>query len=232
MEKRNPGSVATFFDGAKKGVIFIDEAYDLNPSSNLSGQPIASELLLRTENDRTTTTFIMAGYEDDIKKKLMNYNDGFTRRFPIVFRFEDYTENELQSIFEGIAEHYDWKLQSPKVSVVAARRIARGRGFRGFGNAGTVRNLFEKARGLAILRPNHNLTLTMEDVLGFRPDPDTNKKIAESLKQLDAMVGLDDIKKQARDLIAMLQVNYDNEIQGRKVTPPVMNRVFAGNPGL
>jgi hypothetical protein len=43
---------------------------------------------------------------------------------------------------------------------------------------------------------------------------------------------LDDIKKQARDLISLMQVNYDNEIQGKKVTPPVMNRVFAGNPGL
>ena len=51
--------------GAMDGVLFIDEAYDLDPMGDkFKGAPIVNELVTLTENERARLTCILAGYED------------------------------------------------------------------------------------------------------------------------------------------------------------------------
>ena len=51
--------------GAMDGVLFIDEAYDLDPvGDKVKGAPIVNELVTLTENERARLTCILAGYED------------------------------------------------------------------------------------------------------------------------------------------------------------------------
>ena len=50
---------------AMDGVLFIDEAYDLDPQGDkFKGAPIVNELVTLTENERGRLTVILAGYED------------------------------------------------------------------------------------------------------------------------------------------------------------------------
>lgn len=50
---------------AMDGVLFIDEAYDLDPlGDKFKGAPIVNELVTLTENERDRLTVILAGYED------------------------------------------------------------------------------------------------------------------------------------------------------------------------
>lgn len=50
---------------AMDGVLFIDEAYDLDPvGDKFKGAPIVNELVTLTENERARLTCILAGYED------------------------------------------------------------------------------------------------------------------------------------------------------------------------
>ena len=50
---------------ALDGVIFIDEAYDLDPAGDkFKGAPVVNELVTLTENERARLTCILAGYED------------------------------------------------------------------------------------------------------------------------------------------------------------------------
>ena len=50
---------------ALDGVIFIDEAYDLDPAGDkFKGAPVVNELITLTENERARLTCILAGYED------------------------------------------------------------------------------------------------------------------------------------------------------------------------
>ena len=52
-------------NNAMNGVLFIDEAYDLDPvGDKFKGAPIVNELVTLTENERERLTCILAGYED------------------------------------------------------------------------------------------------------------------------------------------------------------------------
>ena len=64
---------------ADGGVLFIDEAYDLDPQKN--GTEILSQLLAAAEDKRETLTIILAGYKDDIEDKLYAANAGLKSRF-------------------------------------------------------------------------------------------------------------------------------------------------------
>ena len=67
-QKLKDGGVDEFRKLAQEaldGVIFIDEAYDLDPAGDkFKGAPIVNELVTLTENERARLTCILAGYED------------------------------------------------------------------------------------------------------------------------------------------------------------------------
>ena len=81
-------------------VLFIDEAYDLNPAANPKAQPIFNLMMKAASEHADDLTIILAGYKDDLEKKLYSYNDGLKRRFPQEFQFDDYSESELLQIWE------------------------------------------------------------------------------------------------------------------------------------
>ena len=63
---------------ALDGVLFMDEAYTLDPvGDKFKGAPIANELLTLAENERDRLSFILAGYEDEINDKMFAFNPGF-----------------------------------------------------------------------------------------------------------------------------------------------------------
>lgn len=58
------------------GVIFIDDAHDLDPKSSGEGRAIYNEIMRIAEDCRETVTVILAGYRTDIEQKLFAYNPG------------------------------------------------------------------------------------------------------------------------------------------------------------
>jgi hypothetical protein len=58
------------------GVIFIDEAHDLDPARNSEGRGIYNEIMRIAEDCRETVTVILAGYGSEIEQKLFAYNIG------------------------------------------------------------------------------------------------------------------------------------------------------------
>jgi AAA+ superfamily predicted ATPase len=214
------------------GVLFIDEAYGLEPGKNADAAAVALQLLDAAEEERERLTIILAGYKQDIETKLFDFNDGFNRRFNYKLAFEDYTEGELAAIFERLCAESKWPPSDPFVVTVAARRAARGGGNKGFGNAGAVRNLFETAYRRALARDRNAQTLTVVDILGPAPDRSHVPDLGLALDELDKMIGLESVKRQVGQLVQAATTNYDREIRGEKPYPiPPLNRVFLGNPG-
>jgi hypothetical protein len=70
---------------------------------------------------------------------------------PQVIPFDDFSSSELHDIFRGLCREKKWHCPQD-VSLVASRRVARGIGRKGFGNARAVRKLFERAVDGAKLR--------------------------------------------------------------------------------
>ena len=129
------------------------------------------------------------------------------------------------------------------VATIAARRLARGAGKRGFANARSVRVLFEASLRRASTRQvaataaggggggggddaAARTRLTRADVLGA-PIAPTSPLLAE----LNAMTGLADVKASVRALIHAAKINYEAEMAGDEVVEMSLHRTFMGNPG-
>jgi hypothetical protein len=66
------------------GVLFLDEAYDLNPASDSVGRTILADIMSTAEDHRDTVSIILAGYKDDVEKNLFSFNIGMPSRFQCV----------------------------------------------------------------------------------------------------------------------------------------------------
>ncbi|KIY94942.1 Stage V sporulation protein K [Monoraphidium neglectum] len=228
-------------DLAEGGVLFIDEAYQLNPKTNpLGGREVLDLLLTEAENRRGKLVVVLAGYRTPMEE-LMAYNEGLPSRFPAVFTFEDNSDEELCEIFMGMmaADKSGFKLEDERWARIATRRLGRQRdaGGAGFGNARAVRNLYEQsiarqsARVLAERREGgapDPLLLRRDDLLGpKRLDAGGSK----ALQELEAMRGLRRVKESVQTLLGLIETNADLEEQERPLKEVCLNRVFLGNPG-
>ena len=88
----------------RRGVIFIDEVYQLLDTPE--GRNVIEALLPLTDDPelREDTVFILAGYEADIAR-LLEKNIGLSSRFPesTRIRFDSFTAHELTQILESMA---------------------------------------------------------------------------------------------------------------------------------
>lgn len=130
---------------AKDGVLFIDEAYSLtNGGMNDFGKEAIEVLLKRMEDMRKNLVIIVAGYPHEMEIFLQS-NPGLQSRFNRYFTFNHYEEKTLLEIFKLNAEKSDFKLTKDAEEKLSD--IINGlykKRHRGFGNARTMRNLFEK----------------------------------------------------------------------------------------
>lgn len=125
------------------GVLFIDEAYTLvNGGSNDFGQEAIDTLLKAMEDQRDDLVVIVAGY-DDLMNDFIHSNPGLESRFNRYIHFEDYSANQMLSIFNGLCSKNQYVLSEEAAEKLTAyfesvemSKIGNGRG---------ARNLFEKA---------------------------------------------------------------------------------------
>eukprot|EP00798_Chlamydomonas_sp_ICE-L_P024108 gene24108-9683_t len=216
------------------GVLFVDEAYQLNPKTNPSGAQVLDALLPEMENRRGKLVVIFAGYKKQMEG-LLAHNEGLPSRFTRSFTFPDYSDAELHEILQGVVSSNEphFKLQDKHHGVILARRLGRQRGQVGFGNARAVRNAYEQALARQAARVSRQRSAgsdpdIMEDLLGpkFLDSSDSS-----SLKELDHMRGLHRIKKEVDNMLALVHTNAELEEQDKPIKELCLNRVFIGNPG-
>jgi hypothetical protein len=187
------------------------------------------------EDFRERVTIILAGYKDDIDKKLFAFNAGLASRFQTI-NFEDFSQPGLYRLWKYNCDKEKWKCD-PKIGEVASRRLARSIGRKGFGNARSVRVLFESALSHAKARyfKEHDLskdpTIIMEDVIGLPPRRELNPELDAILSRLDKMTGQKSIKESLYNLVRTAENNYNLELRGSKIDDIPLNRLFLGNPG-
>jgi SpoVK/Ycf46/Vps4 family AAA+-type ATPase len=133
---------------AYNGILFIDEAYQLNPNVS-SGhgkyeEECVAELLLQMENNKDKLVVILAGYRDEMKDFLNNANPGLKSRIHKTIEFPDYTIDELMDIFMKMVNDEGYILE-PEVDDAICNIFRYEKSInKKFGNARFVRNLFEK----------------------------------------------------------------------------------------
>ncbi len=226
------------------GVLFIDEAYQLTSGNNPGGGAVLDYLLAEVENLRGKVVFVLAGYNKQMES-FFAHNPGHPRRFPIEMAFADYTDAELLAIFQlKLAKKYDGAMACEDGTDglycrIVSRRIGRGRGKLGFGNAGEVENVLDRIsrRQAARLRRERktgpkpdDFLFTKEDLIG--PEPGEALAKCEAWKKLQTgFLGLAAVKQAVQSLVDSIQQNYLRELQEQPPIQYSLNKVFLGNPG-
>lgn len=156
-------------DSAMGGILFIDEAYQLNQGGNDTyGSEAVATLLKRMEDARGSIVVIVAGYKDEMKK-FMDMNSGLESRFNRVIEFPDYSAKELAAIFRSLAKKGGYRLSpdverwiAPYIALMTKKRTKR------FGNARWARGLFEKSVERQSLRVSEMADPSKEELVTLR----------------------------------------------------------------
>ena len=225
------------------GVFFIDEAYQLVSGNSYGGKAVLDYLLAEIENLTGKVVFVLAGYHKQMEA-FFSHNPGIPSRIPIQMEFQDYNDQELQQIFcHYVDSRYkgNMKIEDGMKGLYArivARRIGRGRGRDGFGNAREVQNKIaqitqrqakrlQKERRAGAL-PDDNL-LTKEDLIG--PEPSSVLKNNAAWTKLQKLIGLASVKESVQILLDGIQFNYQRELEEKPLVQYSLNRCFIGSPG-
>ena len=160
-------------DSAAGGILFIDEAYQLNQGENDQyGAEAVATLLKRMEDARGSMVVIIAGYKEEMKR-FMAINSGLESRFNRTVEFPDYSAKELAEVYRSMARKAKYRLSDdterwllPYISMLTEKRD------KNFGNARWARNLFEKSVERQSLRVTE------------LPDPSAEELVTIRLKDL------------------------------------------------
>lgn len=150
---------------AKDGVLFIDEAYDLNNGSHRDfGRLVITTLVKAMEDMRGNIAVVMAGYPEPMQW-LLDSNPGLRSRIGLMVNFPDYTVEQLVQIFENMCTADSYTLSDlAREKLVHQIKYMPPKQKEAFGNARGVRNLFEETLRLQSKRIIEN-DITEKDQL-------------------------------------------------------------------
>lgn len=225
-------------DKAMGGILFVDEAYTLakgGKDSNDYGREAIEILLKAMEDNRGKFTVILAGYTREMRN-LMKLNPGLESRINLKIKFEDYSDEELLTIVEGMAEKDNYKLtEDGKASFM--KKISTQMIDENFANARTARNILEDAVREKAFRigdePSSKDELTTLDSIDFGVDLNFTARdnIKELEEELDNLVGLEEVKDIIKGILNSLELKYKKEKMGIESSDISLNMIFSGSPG-
>jgi DNA replication protein DnaC len=172
------------------------------------------------------------------------YNPGLPGRFPHQIQFTDYEDDELLEIFNyGLEKKYGQRMaveggRRGLYARIVARRLGRGRGKVGFGNARAVENALSMIASRQAKRVYQerragkmpeDMLLTKEDLIGA--EPADMLKHNKSWKKLHQLTGLTSVKESTSALFDSITCNYNRELEEKPFVEFSLNKVFFGSPG-
>jgi SpoVK/Ycf46/Vps4 family AAA+-type ATPase len=236
---------------ARGGVLFIDEAYSLaraNDDTKDFGREVIEILVKEMSNGLGDMAVIVAGYPKEMKY-FLDSNPGLKSRFKIHYQFADYMPQELSAIAEYTCREKEIILSDGARNLIDEMIIEAFRNRdRSFGNARFVNDLIEKAKvslGLRVMRTSANDNPSREELSVILQEDIEHMKLLEStsnpsipmdekllrisLDELNALTGLETVKKQIREMVDIVRYH---QVTGRSVLNKFyMHTVFIGNPG-
>jgi len=232
--------VNTVCDKALGGILFVDEAYDLcRDGFDSYGNEAVTALLKRMEDDRGKFVVVAAGYRKEMDNFLQS-NSGFKSRFTHFLELDDYNPDELFAIFASMAKSNGYTLSGggEKRAKEVIAEIHRTRG-KDFANGRTMRNLLDDTirrmpERLASLTQAERTVEALSTIteLDFPSEKKEERTVNEILAELDAMIGMTDIKKTVREIANKIQIQKEQEERdGTKSAGEGNNIVITGNPG-
>jgi SpoVK/Ycf46/Vps4 family AAA+-type ATPase len=228
---------------AMGGVLFVDEDYTLaneNGAVDSFAEEAATTLMKYLEDRRTEFVGVVAGYKKEMDNFLDKINPGMRRRFKHYLHLPDYTADELFTIFEKFnVEKNGYVLtgEARELARAAIRDMVNNKS-PGFGNAGDIRVFYEKITSrqsdrlvkLSATEQDAGLKTIEAADIGYQRKKQLS--VDEVLVELDAMVGMVDVKKAVREIANKILIQKEiEEKEGTKTKGEGNNIILTGNPG-
>ena len=163
------------------GVLFIDEAYSLanDDDKDSYGKEAIETILKAMEDHRDELVVIVAGY-DGLMQKFIDSNPGLRSRFNKYFHFPDYNGVELLRILQRFCDSNGYEVDKDCIPMLKAEfdRMYDEREEH-FGNARSIRNIFEHAINEQANRLAKDSNITREDLVRL-----TAEDITSALKEV------------------------------------------------
>jgi SpoVK/Ycf46/Vps4 family AAA+-type ATPase len=229
------------FKKALNGVLFIDEAHQLAEGGEHSyGRIVVKELVPFMLNNRENLCVIVAGYPDQMDR-FLDLDPGLKSRFTETISFEDFSSEELTTIFHNQLEQNN-EIASPDLpeAIKALFKVWVNEKDKDFGNARDVHKLMDKMRKQRAQRlTEQDLSdISNEDMLTFTPcDIPENQRQRIGKKQenlddilltLDDLIGLNRVKDMVKSIINHIKIE---QLRGDQRSIAPGHYVFVGNPG-
>lgn len=161
-------TVASKFEQARGGVLFIDEAYALVDDANSFGDEAINTIVQEMENNRDSVIVIFAGYPE----KMMDFldkNEGLRSRIAFHIDFPDYNAEELTEIIKLMAREKGYQIDieiEKKCMDIFRDACCQPE----FGNGRYARNLLEQAimkQSMRIFKENKGKTLDKKTLMAM-----------------------------------------------------------------
>ena len=233
---------------AMGGVLFLDEAYDLEPmdeagrSTSSEGKKAVQTLMTRMENEAGKFVVVCAGYPKEMAT-FMNSNPGLKRRFSHTIHIDDYTAEEFLEIYERAAKakKYNSSLADDTVRMKALNMFRNMVAMKDdkFGNAGeamkkvaeTKTNINNRIASMPFDQwtPEFLQTAYIDDIPYVEPE---KVSISECLEELNQLIGLGGVKASLTKLAHTINNEIESaRVENRRPEIPLGHYLFLGNPG-
>jgi len=224
------------------GVLIIDDAHQLEPASDKGARQVLYKLSEEMDRRGGKFALVMAGYEKATYEQVLGFNNGaLASRMRRRFALADFDDEELIALLERLlaTAKPSYHVQDAKYVRLAARRVGKGRGSLGFGNARAVQALLDAAaeRQTARIVAERRRGLSADifeferaDLLGEERKALSTEN-CESLRKLHEMEGLVQVKASVASLLKLAESNAQREELELPLAEVSLNRIFLGNPG-
>ncbi len=237
-------NMGKYCDLAMGKLLFIDEAYSFAPvndagTKDAEATKAVEVLMKRMEDDAGKFAVVLAGYPAPMDN-FIRVNEGIARRITHRLHIADYSAVELVKIFTQMAKRQGYHLAADTESVIF-RKVNEmlATKDKNWGNAGEMAKLLEAVKGRLSLRirelPKEQRTAEVYQTIQPEDIPFEQRKVLsadEALAELDKLVGLDNIKKQMRQMVESFRADEARaKLTGEIVRREAPHYIFMGNPG-
>lgn len=231
---------------AAGGVLFIDEAYNLfvnDPDRRDFGHRVIETLLTYLSMEQTNMIVILAGYTAEMEH-LLQSNPGLKSRFSYVFRFNDYTPEQLLKI-----GHFVMKREQYEITPEAEKKLtqyvinAYSNKDEHFGNGRFITRLLTTKIIPSVSDRLYKIPageITKADLITITEDdiPEVESRqqlltwdeaiITNALERLNELAGLENVKQALNDYVVTLRASY---VSKTPLAVDDMTWNFLGNTG-
>ena len=213
------------------GVLVIDEANTIMTSKGNADFPLEAVTTLCDNIDRYKgrLVVILAGETKEMSSFMSKYSS-LAARVGFEIGFDDFRLEELIEIFNRKLKEKEYIIEEGALKRVS-KNIERAKIARNFSNAIYVDHLFEKlilAHSCSDPSDEDLKKITIQDVEKVEnANIDRDKSIDDILKELNSLIGLNDIKKVIDGFVSVLEFNK----KLNRKTDFNMHMIFKGNAG-